>query len=90
VGTDGRSKVPTDDVFGQGHPSLIIDHAFTTKVLLTIHQSALDNAKIHEDEYGERGRGDAGQMKLGICNTATLRGTLLHVRHCLNTYFIFI
>jgi hypothetical protein len=58
VGTDERSKVPTD-VFGQGHPSLIIDHAFTTKALPTIHQSTLDNAKIH----GERGREDVGPMQ---------------------------
>jgi hypothetical protein len=74
VGTDESSKVPTD-VFGQGHPGLIIDQAFTTKVLLTIHQAALDNAKIHEDVSLEaRGGGgeEAGPIKLGVCNTATL------------------
>jgi hypothetical protein len=38
VGTDERSKVPTG-VFGQGHPGLIIDQAFTTKVLLKPHST---------------------------------------------------
>jgi hypothetical protein len=70
VGTDESSKVPTD-VFGQGHPRLIIDQAFTTKVLLTLHKAALDNAKIHEDEPVEVGR-EAGPIKLGVCNTSTL------------------
>jgi hypothetical protein len=81
VGADERSKVPTG-VFGQGHPGLIIDQASTTKVLLTIHQAALHDVKIREDAEAAGRRGDAGHIKLGICNAATHREKLPLVRRC--------
>lgn len=62
-----------NDVFGQGHAGLIIGPDFTTKVLPTIHQAALVNAKIHYDGVGLQ------SAQTAFYNNATLEEKLFHV-----------